>query len=156
MATTKAPPKKPIRRPQSATSPKPREEVNVAPSQWGRRLARLVGQKFGVKMVANHAKNEGTFGRRDIVIKCAKSIMPPISVLTDMLERLDDVWAVYILPDGTAQIWSITAQQVREHAYFTRGRNVQKRAELYLRKIEKIGKLVGTLSEEDVDSCKIP
>src|SRR5690606_29824033 len=36
-------------------------EKNAAPSQWGRRLARLVGEKFGVHMVENHAKNEGTF-----------------------------------------------------------------------------------------------
>jgi hypothetical protein len=91
-----------------------------------------------------------------VVIKCAKSIAPPIFVLTDMLDRIDEVWAVYVMDDDTAQIWSITAKQVREHAYFTHGPNVQSRAEIYLRQIQPIGKLVGTLTEEEVESCRIP
>jgi hypothetical protein len=132
------------------------EEPNQAPSQWGRRLARLVGEKFGVKMSENYAKNEGVFKKKDIVIKCAKSIAPPIFVLTDMLDRIDEVWAVYVQEDDTAQVWSITVKQVREHAYFTHGPNVQSRAEIYLRQIQPIGKLIGALTVEEVDSCRIP
>jgi hypothetical protein len=66
-------------------------EKKAGASQWGRRLARLVGEKFGVHMVENQAKNEGTYQRKDICIKCAKSPMPPVSVLTDMLDRVDRV-----------------------------------------------------------------
>lgn len=160
MATTKAAKNSPGAKkpaPTSRRTPAVRaEEPNQAPSQWGRRLARLVGDKFGVKMSENYAKNEGTYKRRDIVIKCAKSTAPPIFVLTDMLDRIDEVWAVYVQEDDTAQVWSITAKQVREHAYFTHGPNVQSRAEIYLRQIQPIGKLIGNLTEEEVDACRIP
>jgi hypothetical protein len=131
------------------------EEKNAAPSQWGRRLARLVGDKFGVKMSDNWSKNEGTWRKKDIVIKCAKSTMPPVSVLVPMLDRIDQLWAVYIMEEG-AEIWAIDADAVREHGYFTHGPNVQKRVEIYLRKIVNIGKLIGTLTEEEVESCNIP
>jgi hypothetical protein len=123
-------------------------EKNSAPSQWGRRLARLVGEKFGVDMVENHAKNEGTYRRKDICIKCAKSPMPPVSVLVDMLDRVDQLWAVYVMFDGTAQVWAVDAGRVREQGYFTHGKNVQKRVEIYLRRITPIGSLICTLTKE--------
>jgi hypothetical protein len=132
------------------------EEKNVAPSQWGRRMARLVGEKFGVNMVENQARNEGAYRKKDIVIKCAKSIMPPVSVLNDVLDRVDELWAVYVMPEGHAEIWSITNAQVHKHAYFTHGANVQKRAEIYLRHIIPIGKKIGELTEREVESCRIP
>ncbi len=131
-------------------------EKNVAPSQWGRRLARLVGEKFGVQMVENQAKNEGTYQRKDICIKCAKSPMPPVSVLVDMLERVDQLWAVYVMFDGTAQVWSIDTKMVRELGYFTHGEKVQKRVEIYLRRITPVGTLIGSLTKEEVESCRIP
>ena len=131
-------------------------EKNVAPSQWGRRLARLVGEKFGVQMVDNHAKNEGSHKGRDIVIKCAKSLMPPVSVLIDVLERIDDLWAVYLMPDGSAEVWSVSNKQVRDFSYFTHGANVQKRAEIYYRRIIPIGKKIGVMTEREVESCRIP
>ena len=131
-------------------------EKNAAPSQWGRRLARLVGEKYGVKMVENHARNEGTFKNKDIVIKCAKSLMPPVSVLVEVLDRVDELWAVYIMPEGHAEVWSIPEKLVRKHSYFTHGANVQKRAEIYYRRIVPIGKKVGEISERDVESCRIP
>lgn len=131
-------------------------EKNAAPSQWGRRLARLVGEKFGVQMVENHAKNEGIYKGKDICIKCAKSPMPPVSVLIEMLDRVDQLWAVYVMSDGTAEVWSLDAKQVRELGYFTHGEKVQKRVEIYLRRIKPVGKLIGTLTEEEVESCRIP
>ena len=131
-------------------------EKNAAPSQWGRRLARLVGEKFGVQMVENHAKNEGTFAGKDICIKCAKSPMPPVSVLVEMLDRVDQLWAVYVLMDGSAQIWAIDVKKVRQLGYFTHGEKVQKRVEIYLRRITPVGTLVGTLSQSEVESCRIP
>lgn len=131
-------------------------EKNVAPSQWGRRLARLVGAKFGVQMSPNHSKNEGTWKRRDIVIKCAKSTMPPVSVLIDMLERIDELWAVYLTSEGEAEVWSVPAREVRRLGYYTRGENVQKRVELSRRKLLPVAKLIGTMTREEVESCRIP
>jgi hypothetical protein len=107
-------------------------------------------------MVENHARNEGTYRGRDVVIKCAKSLMPPVSVLVDVLDRVDEMWAVYILPEGHAEVWSITDKQIRENAYFTRGANVQRRAEIYYRHIVPIGKKIGELTEDEVESCRIP
>jgi hypothetical protein len=131
-------------------------DKNIAPSQWGRRLARLVGDKFGVHMSENMSKNEGTYRGRDIVIKCAKSPMPPVSVLIDMVDRIDELWAVYVMPEGGAEVWVVDAKEVREQGYHTHGPNVQKRIEIYLRKIVQIGKLKGTLTEDEVESCHIP
>jgi hypothetical protein len=132
------------------------EEKNAPPSQWGRRMARMVGEKFGVNMVENHARNEGTYRNKDIVIKCAKSLMPPVSVLVDVLDRVDELWAVYIFPEGHAEIWAISAALVRKHAYFTHGANVQKRAEMYLRYITPLGKKIGELTIEEVEACRVP
>lgn len=131
-------------------------EKNAAPSQWGRRLARLVGEKFGVQMVENHAKNEGTYKGKDICIKCAKSPMPPVSILIEMLDRVDQLWAVYVMYDGTAEVWSVDSKKVRELGYFTHGEKVQKRVEIYLRRITPVGTLIGTLTEAEVESCRIP
>ncbi|MBV9864806.1 MAG: hypothetical protein JO316_05620 [Abitibacteriaceae bacterium] len=131
-------------------------DKNTAPSQWGRRLARLVGEKCGVTMSENFSKNEGTYRGKDIVIKCAKSPMPPVAVLIDMLERIDQLWAVYLMPEGGAEIWAVDIDKVRQHGYFTRGPKVQKRVEIYRRKIIQLGTLVGTLTEAEVDSCNIP
>lgn len=131
-------------------------EKNAAPSQWGRRLARLVGEKFGVQMVENHAKNEGSIKGKDICIKCAKSPMPPVSVLVEMLDRVDQLWAVYVIYDGTAEVWAIDTKKVRELGYFTHGEKVQKRVEIYLRRIVPVGTLVGKLSAREVESCRIP
>jgi len=131
-------------------------EKNRAPSQWGRRLARLVGEKFGVQMSGNFSKNEGTYRREDIVIKCAKSPTPPVTILVDMLERVDKLWAVYLTLDGGAEVWEVDTDAVRRHGYFTKGPNVQKRVEVYRRKIVPVGSLVGTLSYQEVESCQIP
>ena len=131
-------------------------EKNTAPSQWGRRLARLVGHKFGVVMSDNFSKNEGTYRGKEIAIKCAKSSMPPIAILISMLDRLDEVWAVYLVHEGGAEIWAVDVQKVREHGYYTHGPNVQKRVEIYRRKIVQLGKLIGTLSPDEVESCEIP
>jgi len=141
---------------QSEPVTKEAPERNTAPSQWGRRMARLVGEKFGVAMSDNWSKNVGTYQGKEIVIKCAKSPMPPVSVLIDMVDRIDQLWAVYIMLDGHAEVWIADMDKVRQAGYFTRGPNVQKRVEISLRKIVRIGTLLGTLSEEEVDSCQIP
>jgi hypothetical protein len=155
MATSRASSRSAPRVPGTSNNRK-NEEKNAAPSQWGRRMARLVGEKFGVNMVENHARNEGTYRNKDVVIKCAKSLMPPVSVLVEVLDRVDELWAVYIFPEGHAEVWAITASQVRKHAYFTHGPNVQKRAEIYLRHIMPLGKKVGELTVEEVESCRVP
>jgi len=155
-ASQSSPAYAPARIPGRGSNSEINAEKNAAPSQWGRRLARLVGEKFGVSMVENHAKNEGTFKGKDICIKCAKSPMPPISVLIEMLDRVDEVWAVYVLQDNTAQIWSIDVKKVRELGYFTHGEKVQKRVEIYLRHIMPAGKMIGTLTEREVEYCRIP
>lgn len=133
-----------------------KSDRNIAPSQWGRRLARLVGEKFSVAMSDNYSKNEGRHRGKDIVIKCAKSQTPPISVLTEMLDRLDEVWAVFLTPDGGGEVWRVTAAAVREYGYQTHGVNVPRRVEIGLRKISVLGTLVGTLDADEVDSCHIP
>ncbi len=132
------------------------EEKNAAPSQWGRRLARCIGEKFGAHMVENQAKNIGVFKGKSIIIKCAKSPTPPVSVLESNLDRTDELWAVYLMPEGHAEVWVVPIADVRRCGYFTRGLNTQRRVELTLRKILVTGQLLGTLSQRDVEACCIP
>lgn len=136
--------------------PKIHVEKNAAPSQWGRRLARLVGAKFDVEMVENQSKNEGSWRGKDIVIKCAKSPMPPVSVLVEMLDRLDYLWAVFIMYEGHADVWSVPVKALKDNGYFTSGEKVQKRVELHLKKAQALGTKIGSLDAEDVESCRIP
>lgn len=131
-------------------------EKNAAPSQWGRRLARRTGEKFGVQMVENHARNFGTWQGKVIIIKCAKSTMPPVSVLESNLDRTDELWAVYLMPEGHAEVWVVPIEAVRSHGYLTRGLNTQRRIEISLRKITRLGELLGTLSASEVEACRIP
>ncbi|MEO6907111.1 MAG: hypothetical protein ABI210_04400 [Abditibacteriaceae bacterium] len=131
-------------------------EKNAALSQWGRRLARHVGAKFGAEMVENQSKNEGNWRGKDIVIKCAKSPMPPVSVLVEMLDRLDFLWAVFIMPEGHADIWSVPVKALKDNGYFTSGEKVQKRVELHLKKAQVLGTKIGSLDSDEVDSCRIP
>ena len=138
-----------------------RDTPNAAPSQWGRRLARAVGEQFGVQMSPNHARNEGEWRARAIVIKCAKSTTPPISVLATMLERLDEVWAVFVLPSGEAEIWSAPAKVVRAHGHLTRGSSrgkykVSPRVEITRRRLLPHAQFVGMVPKDTVDECRIP
>jgi hypothetical protein len=131
------------------------DEVNLSPQAWGRRVARLVGATFGVEMVADRSKNEGTLGQKRIVIKCAKSATPPIFITTEMLQRADEIWGVFLEFGQGAQIWSCSVEFVRANAYFTRGPQTR-RAEITLKAMKRGGTLVGTLSQEQIEACHIP
>lgn len=135
---------------------RPDDEVNRAPSAWGRRLARLVGANFGVNMVADRSKNEGTHGRTCVVIKCAKSPVPPIFVSAEMLQRVDEVWGVFVTYGQGAEIWSCPAEFVRRNAYFTRNPKIMPRAEITLRTMKRGGTMIGKVSQEEIESCHIP
>lgn len=107
-------------------------------------------------MAGNRSCNEGELRGRAIAIKCAKSPMPPVTVLIDMLDRVDTLWAVYLTLDDGAEVWAIEMADVKRHGYYTRGPRVQKRVELYRRKAIRIGRLVGTLTPDEVAVCDIP
>ncbi len=155
----------PSHSPSSHTSPArtpgqaPRPEANSAPSQWGRRLARAVGARFGVAMVSNRARNEGEWQGREVAIKCAKSTAPPISVLVSSLDRLDEVWAVFVMPEGHAEVWQLSIAHLRRHGHFTRPGQSGKapaRVEIRRRKVIQTGQLIGQLDASDVEACHIP
>ncbi|HEX9998745.1 MAG TPA: hypothetical protein VGB45_16540 [Abditibacterium sp.] len=131
-------------------------EVNLAPQAWGRRVARLVGEQFGVKMVSNRSKNEGERGDTRVVIKCAKSQSPPIFISVEMLARVDEVWGVFLIHGEGAQIWSCSAAHVKRCAHFSRNPKTMPRAEITLKKIQRAGTLLGTLSESEIEECHIP
>ncbi len=132
------------------------EEVNLAPVAWGRRLGRLTGAKFGVQMVADRAKNEGAHGKTRVVIKCAKSVSAPIFVSVDMLSRIDEVWGVFLIQGEGAQVWCCPVAFVRRNAYFTRNPKIMPRVEVRFKAMQRGGKLLGKLSEPEVEICQIP
>ncbi|PQV64788.1 hypothetical protein B1R32_10355 [Abditibacterium utsteinense] len=143
-------------RKKSSTLRRADEEVNLAPVAWGRRVARLVGDKFGVQMVADRSKNEGARGKTRVVIKCAKSRVAPIFVLTQMLSRVDEVWGIFLIHGEGAQVWSCDAAFVRRAAYFSRNAKVMPRAELRFKAMQRGGTLIGNLSEAEIESCHVP
>ncbi len=132
------------------------EEVNRAPLAWGRRLARLVGAKFGVKMSLDRAKNEGVRRKTRIAIKCAKSRCAPVFVSVEMLARIDELWGVFLVVGQGAEIWKCDADFVRRAAYINRSSQKMARAELRFKAMQRGGVLIGKLSEEEVESCQIP
>jgi hypothetical protein len=150
----------PAVRPQTkkANSPirRPDDEVNRAPSAWGRRLARLVGANFGVNMVADRSKNEGAHGKTNVVIKCAKSPVPPIFISAEMLQRVDEVWGVFVIYGEGAQVWSCPAEFVRRNAYFTRNPKIMPRAEITFKTMKRGGQMIGTVTQAEVEACHIP
>ena len=110
-------------------------------------------------MVANQARNEGEWRGRQVAIKCAKSTAPPISVLVSMLDRLDEVWAVFVLPSGQAEVWRLSIPHLRRHGHFTRlGRSgkAPARVEIRRRKVAASGELLGHLEAAEVEACRIP
>ncbi len=110
-------------------------------------------------MVANQARNEGAWQGREVAIKCAKSTSPPISVLVSMLDRLDEVWAVFVLPSGEAEVWRLSIVHLRRHGHFTRAGRSGKappRVEIRRRKVVQSGVLLGLLEAEEVEACHIP
>jgi hypothetical protein len=132
------------------------DEVNLAPVAWGRRLARLVGSKFHVKMSLDRSKNEGVRRKTRIVIKCAKSHSAPIFVSVDMLARADEVWGVFLFVGQGAEIWKCDAHFVRRAAYINRSSQKMARAELRFKAMQRGGVLIGHLSEIEIESCRIP
>jgi hypothetical protein len=107
-------------------------------------------------MVTNQARNEGEWRGLDITIKCAKSTAPPVSVLSSSLARLDEMWAVFVLPSGEAEVWRVPVQRLRRHGHFTRGVKALPRVEITRRKVMLAGTLFGTIDVETVESCRIP
>ncbi len=107
-------------------------------------------------MSSNHANNRGEFASKSVVIKCAKSTTPPVSVLVSMLNDLDELWAVFIVPSGRAEVWVVPIAQLEKRGYHTRGPKVQKRIEITRRRILNCGELLGTLEANEVEACRIP
>jgi hypothetical protein len=130
-------------------------EVNTAPSQWGRRLARRAGEKFGVQMVENHSKNLGLWQGKCVILKCAKSETPPVSVLETLLDRVDELWAIFLMPEGHAEVWAVPISIVRQSGYLTRTKE-QRRVEITLKKVSALGQKIGTLTQREVEACQIP
>ncbi len=110
-------------------------------------------------MVPNQSRNEGQWQGREVAIKCAKSTAPPVSVLVSMLDRLDEVWAVFVLPSGEAEVWRLSIAHLRRHGHFTRAGRSGKapaRVEIRRRKVMQSGTLLGMLEADSVLACRIP
>jgi len=127
-----------------------------APSLWHRRLARLVGRKWGIRMERKGNLSEGTLDGRVIAIRCAKSKTPPIAVTAATLERVHEVWGVFLTQTDAAQIYSLPASDFKRLAYFYAPRNGPPIYTIRLRRFSSRATLVGTLSEEEVAGIEIP
>ncbi len=127
-----------------------------APSLWHRRLARLVARKRGVQMEGHRNLSEGTLDGRRIAIRCAKSKTPPISVSESVLERVHEVWGVFLTQTDAAQIYSLPVSEFKRLAYFYCPRNGQPTYTIRLKRFSSRATLVGMLGEEEVERIEIP
>lgn len=138
-------------------SPASRTVVNSdAPTLWHRRLAQLVARKWGVQMERNRNLSEGTLDGRRIAIRCAKSKTPPISVSASVLERVHEVWGVFLTQTDAAQIYSLPVSEFKRLAYFYSPRNGQPTYTIRLKRFSSRATLVGMLGEEEVERIEIP
>jgi len=126
-----------------------------ASTLWHRRLARLVGRKWGVQMARKGNLSEGTLDGRVIAIRCAKSKTPPIAVTAATLERVHEVWGVFLTQTDAAQIYSLPAPEFKRLAYFYSPRNGSPIYTIRLRRFSPRATLIGTVSEEEVREIEI-
>ena len=131
-------------------------EVNQAPLMWGRRLARLVGRRMGVKMSRNRAINEGTLGQMPVIIKCAKSYGAPIQVSAASLERVSEVWGVFLSPVDDGEIWRASAADFKRVAYFYAPREGTPYYSIRYSRFKRIATRAATVPADDVLRVEIP
>ena len=137
-------------------SPASRTPANPdAPTLWHRRLAQLVARKWGVQMERNRNLSEGTLDGRRIAIRCAKSKTPPITVSAPVLERVHEVWGVFLTQTDAAQIYSLPVSEFKRLAYFYSPRNGQPTYTIRLKRFSSRATFVGMLSEEEVEEVEI-
>ncbi len=134
----------------------PRRSNPDAPTLWHRRLARMVARHWAVQMDSKANLSEGVLDGRHIAIRCAKSKTPPISVSASALERVHEVWGVFLTQTDAAQVYCLSAQEFKRMAYFYCPRKGQPTYTIRLKRFSSRAKLIGTLSEEQVGSIEIP
>ena len=123
---------------------------------WGRRLARLVGAKWKVKMSSNRALNEGMHGQIPIVIKCAKSTGAPIQVSRATLERVSEVWGVFLSETDSAPVWKLSVRDFKRVASFYSPRNGTPHYVIRYKRFTREAELLGTVASEEVEGVEIP
>ena len=131
-------------------------EVNQAPQMWGRRLARLVGRRYGVKMSRNRAINEGMFETTPVIIKCAKSYRAPIQVSANSLERVGEVWGVFLSEIDDGEVWRAPAAEFKKRAYYYAPRDGAPYYLMRYSRFKRIATHAGTLPAKDVLRVEIP
>ena len=131
-------------------------EVNQAPGMWGRRLARLVGRRYGVKMSRNRAINEGVFERTPVIIKCAKSYQAPIQVSANSLERVGEVWGVFLSAVDDGEVWRASAAEFKKLAYYYAPRDGVPYYMMRYSRFKRIATHAGTVPSKDVLRVEIP
>ncbi len=132
------------------------DEVNQGPTMWGRRLARLVGRRYGVKMSRNRAINEGTLDRTPVIIKCAKSYQAPIQVSATSLERVSEIWGVFLSEVDDGEIWRAPAAEFKKLAYFYAPREGVPYYSIRYTRFKRIATHAGTVPAKDVLRVEIP
>lgn len=132
------------------------DEVNQGPTMWGRRLARLVGRRYGVKMSRNRAINEGELGNIPVIIKCAKSYQAPIQVSAHSLERVSEVWGVFLSAVDDGEVWRASATDFKKLAYFYAPRDGVPYYMIRYKRFKRIATLAGVVPAADVLRVEIP
>lgn len=132
------------------------DEVNHAPGMWGRRLARLVGRRYGVKMSRNRAINEGMLDRTPIIIKCAKSYQAPIQVSAPSLERVSEVWGIFLSEVDDGEVWRASAADFKKLAYYYAPREGVPHYQIRYSRFKRIASHAGTVPAADVLRVEIP
>lgn len=132
------------------------DEVNQAPGMWGRRLARLVGRRYGVKMSRNRAINEGTLDHTPVIIKCAKSYQAPIQVSASSLERVSEVWGVFLNEVDDGEVWRAPVAEFKRFAYYYAPREGVPHYQIRYSRFKRIATRAGTVPAADVLRVEIP
>jgi len=130
--------------------------VSEHPQMWSRRMARLIGRKFGVKMTSHLSQTDGMHERTPIVIKCAKSYRAPIALSQKTLERVSVVWGVFLDEKDNAEIYTMSARDFRKNASFYSPRNGSPHYVIRYKRFKANSEHLKTLPNRDIDAIEIP
>lgn len=119
-------------------------------------MARLIARKMGVQMTTHLSLTDGTLERTPIVIKCAKSVRAPVAVSQKTLERVSLVWGVFLDEHDNAQIYAMSAAELRKRASFYSPRNGTPHYVIRYKRFKAFGQHVKTLPHREIDAVEIP
>ena len=94
--------------------------------------------------------------RTPVIIKCAKSYQAPIQVSANSLERVGEVWGVFLSEVDDGEVWRAPAAEFKKLAYYYAPREGNPYYMMRYTRFKRIATHAGTIASKDVLRVEIP